>query len=599
MDTSNTSRSKRKQKAFTDIGIRGRKTGVKLPQDVSKGVNGLDDINSFFQAASSKDRTESQELLQDDHSLSTKEAEFVSEHDLSQAVESPHVANENIAYGSPAAEARELSHASLQLIDENINQPNERSQDKLEASNSLEVSMSLVSDEHISSTLPQQISSREDSLQISQREITDPGPCLTRDILNSAVISNGNSKDHMNEDDSPKRSKGRGRFKLIVDLEDNVPYTTVEDDEQSEDENSPSEVVQSSSKVKSNSYEKGIKRSSKVTKQQKKLQKKSIREKRPLRIETLDEYDEQYFDEEINKKITQTNQSIRRGQSVDSETHEGSEDEYRVESSDENRNKSQNSSRRAKSRTNVVPRKRVLRKDNSSRPARNKSVTQDILDVAVNNLNEKPEDDRVRRSKRQRIKPVEFWRNERVVYRSDKTEVIRIPLVEEELNDDSDSEASNSKKRKRGNTKKTKRTDDATKFEGDVQVWGENEVVSKQLVYNLNMLRPKTVDNNKYKLQKTFHEENFFSSGYVVIPKGCEKPKKSSGDSALVFVVIKGPVIFTISEQSFTVRDSGQFFVPRGNDYSIKNSSRYEARLFFVQGKEVEVSSSKSPEEDL
>ncbi|CAG8851418.1 9175_t:CDS:2, partial [Racocetra persica] len=72
----------------------------------------------------------------------------------------------------------------------------------------------------------------------------------------------------------------------------------------------------------------------------------------------------------------------------------------------------------------------------------------------------------------------------------------------------------------------------------------------------------------------------------IDIPKGRKKSGRNSNESAMVFFVFKGPVTFQLDTQMFTVKEGAQFFVPRGNMYSITNpSKRSEARLFFAQAK--------------
>lgn len=195
----------------------------------------------------------------------------------------------------------------------------------------------------------------------------------------------------------------------------------------------------------------------------------------------------------------------------------------------------------------------------------------------------------IRRSKRQRIKPLEFWRNERIVYGPTKIEVIRVPR-----SDDNESGVGRNTKRRKRNSKNTtlkkgEKNDDIDEVasaEGLAIDWETNEKITRRLIYTLSMYQTETIDNDGFKFQKTFSEGDFFSAGLIDIPKGRKKSGRNSNESAMVFFVFKGSVTFHLDTQTFTVKEGAQFFVPRGNMYCITNPSKSsDARLFFAQAK--------------
>ena len=107
------------------------------------------------------------------------------------------------------------------------------------------------------------------------------------------------------------------------------------------------------------------------------------------------------------------------------------------------------------------------------------------------------------------------------------------------------------------------------------------------------MLTLKDVDNQAFRFSKTFAEGSFLASGFLVIPKGEQKPNKNSKDAVMMFLVMTGRVKVTIHRSTFTVGAGAQFIVPRGNQYKILNDGDEDSKLFFVHGKEIVVEVTK------
>lgn len=82
---------------------------------------------------------------------------------------------------------------------------------------------------------------------------------------------------------------------------------------------------------------------------------------------------------------------------------------------------------------------------------------------------------------------------------------------------------------------------------------------------------------------KMFGDDGFIAAGQVCIRPNCEKPLKNVKDNTYIFFVIEGIIEVKIHINSYTVASGGSFMVPRGNNYSLKNISNYDARVFFCQ----------------
>ncbi|CAH0059481.1 unnamed protein product [Clonostachys solani] len=90
----------------------------------------------------------------------------------------------------------------------------------------------------------------------------------------------------------------------------------------------------------------------------------------------------------------------------------------------------------------------------------------------------------------------------------------------------------------------------------------------------------------------------FMGAGIVDLPPGTEKRPKNSRKMHMVFFVHYGKVTVTVNESEFRISAGGQWFVHRGNYYSITNESKTNARIFFSQACEVPArASGESPDD--
>lgn len=229
-----------------------------------------------------------------------------------------------------------------------------------------------------------------------------------------------------------------------------------------------------------------------------------------------------------------------------------------------------------------------------------------------------------RRSKRIKVAPLEFWKNERIIYSLEKPAQPGIKAI---VHHDSTAEeeaaaalrekraqaaAQRRKASKRKNSKKHHESDDEldeldekviaeqrkegtlvekTFLEGSVFKYppvptkdGQDNEREDQTIAWGHEIKLRNVVGGTHKVASLFDREARFAAGGVLAlkPKG-SKPAKPSKQNHYFFFVTTGAVKVDISDVVFTVTKGGSFVVPRGNYYSITNLLDREARMFFVQ----------------
>ncbi|TVY82382.1 Inner kinetochore subunit [Lachnellula suecica] len=219
------------------------------------------------------------------------------------------------------------------------------------------------------------------------------------------------------------------------------------------------------------------------------------------------------------------------------------------------------------------------------------------------------------RSGRNSIKPVAYWRNERVEYSEDENEDGRqkflLPRIKEVVRTD---EVDDRKPTRRGRTAKPtkgkKRAEPESEDEenaepwetepgrilGEVRLWdpedpvGQNtDLRDEELALSAAAINTTVVKDQSFKFAKTLTLP-FFGSGMLDLRPGDKKKTKNSRKMQLVFFVHHGRVKVEINgDNIFRIGKGGMFQVPRGNPYSIENDYDQEARIFFAQGCEVDV----------
>ncbi|KDN62212.1 putative cupin domain-containing protein [Colletotrichum sublineola] len=226
------------------------------------------------------------------------------------------------------------------------------------------------------------------------------------------------------------------------------------------------------------------------------------------------------------------------------------------------------------------------------------------------------------RSGRQSYRPLAFWKNEHVTYDEDEAfedgkkggrfllpsvkEIIRVEEEEREARKNK-----RSKGRKAAGKGRRRQADsddeeeppepweqDPGSIEGEIVVWQPEhefnppaineqvEIDEDRIAVAAGAIQTRDIRDATFRFAKTLSLP-FFGSGVVDLPPGAEKRPKNSRKMQMVFFVFQGKVLVTVHETQFRIGAGGMWFVPRGNYYSIENDYETPARIFFAQGCEV------------
>ena len=151
----------------------------------------------------------------------------------------------------------------------------------------------------------------------------------------------------------------------------------------------------------------------------------------------------------------------------------------------------------------------------------------------------------VRRSTRPHIKPLEYWRNERVVYQRRQSglgikTVVKIPKQpSSSLSQKRRPNRQESKARQDSPSVKTEQ-DDYTGWDDDTDQDGltwdyvNSEEVRRRVAFTAAMIAPRAINNQPYKFQKVFTDGDFMAGGILEIPVNAKKPLKPARDNTYV-----------------------------------------------------------------
>lgn len=240
----------------------------------------------------------------------------------------------------------------------------------------------------------------------------------------------------------------------------------------------------------------------------------------------------------------------------------------------------------------------------------------------------------VRRSTRIKMPPLQFWKNERIVYTlasKDNTEYPEIKEVVQRNDTPKDHHITASRKKRPKSrismtsstpAKRRKKTKYGRIYNSDENYDSEDEraantVLGKanNVVFNKSLsgdvqsysLEPddelptkyvpmawgrefnnwQTVPDTMYRLAPMYNDpESGATCGIFAFEPHGEKPTKSTHESDCFFYVISGAFQVSIAETLFTILRGGTFVVPKGNLYSITNITSCESKLFFVHAKD-------------
>ncbi|KAG1808562.1 Mif2/CENP-C like-domain-containing protein [Suillus variegatus] len=242
------------------------------------------------------------------------------------------------------------------------------------------------------------------------------------------------------------------------------------------------------------------------------------------------------------------------------------------------------------------PRKEKPKEQQPKKPKAARAPKRVIKSVEENS----PPPDGVRRSRRHRYKPLEYWRQEKVVYGGDTSGLILVPQIKEIIRIPQEPPkplGKAGKKRKRTGSERAKSIpepfdpeegwDDETQESGVVIDYVTEEPVLRRIVYTAKKVDPRPAAGGGWFFQKVFGEGDFIAAGVLRIPPQGRKPSKGTKDNTYVFYVIEGAVAAVIHESQYVVATGGMFIVPRGNTYFIENISDRDAKVFFTQARQV------------
>ncbi|TIA69129.1 hypothetical protein E3P91_03755 [Wallemia ichthyophaga] len=109
------------------------------------------------------------------------------------------------------------------------------------------------------------------------------------------------------------------------------------------------------------------------------------------------------------------------------------------------------------------------------------------------------------------------------------------------------------------------------------------KTIKRDIAYREKHLK---IDDLKkeYEFKKIFQEPEHMASGVMVIDKGKEKPYKESNDNCYVFYIIDGAARVGLNQShEFNISLGGSFYIPRMNQYKIRNIGNSHLKLFFTQ----------------
>ncbi|XP_041336014.1 centromere protein C [Pyrgilauda ruficollis] len=198
----------------------------------------------------------------------------------------------------------------------------------------------------------------------------------------------------------------------------------------------------------------------------------------------------------------------------------------------------------------------------------------------------------VRRTKRIRMRPLEYWRGERINYAMDPSGgLVMSGLVHPETE-------SPRKSKRRKDSPKQKR-DQTNREEIPVNLHHSLADASKPTIVldpvtNNEVHRDcvNTADTHAYffkdeamEIQKSLNT-SLFATGRLILKPYKEKGHQFVNMDTIAFHIIHGKVIVTLHNTSYCLTTGDCFYVPAGNGYNIRNLLNEESVLLFTQLKD-------------
>ncbi|XP_048220429.1 centromere protein C isoform X2 [Perognathus longimembris pacificus] len=204
----------------------------------------------------------------------------------------------------------------------------------------------------------------------------------------------------------------------------------------------------------------------------------------------------------------------------------------------------------------------------------------------------------VRRTKRTRLRPLEYWRGERVDYhrRSSGGFVIGGILSPDIVPSKRKAKENVGRVNKIANRKRlcldSNERKNQVKVNLDVSVGDPlqpTEVKDPETreIIHMDLIRLRDtyqffIEHGELRVYKTL-DTPFFSTGKLVLGPREEKGKQHVGQDILVFYVSFGDLLCTLHETPYRITTGDSFYVPSGNYYNIRNLLNEESVLLFTQ----------------
>ncbi|KAG4441163.1 hypothetical protein IFR05_003384 [Cadophora sp. M221] len=218
------------------------------------------------------------------------------------------------------------------------------------------------------------------------------------------------------------------------------------------------------------------------------------------------------------------------------------------------------------------------------------------------------------RSGRNSIKPLAYWKNERVEYSEDENEdgvgKFVLPRIKEVIRAEEVYQPQRRIARSKSKAPKSKKQSAESESEeedinvepwelepgrifGEVKNWdpedpsgSQQEEIQEEIALSSAAIITRDIPHASFRFAKTLTLP-FFGSGMVDLPAHSMKKSKNSRKMQMVFFVFYGRVQVTVNDNVFSIGKGGMWQVPRGNFYSIENDYDKPARIFFSQGCEL------------
>ncbi|XP_048798669.1 centromere protein C isoform X1 [Lagopus muta] len=193
----------------------------------------------------------------------------------------------------------------------------------------------------------------------------------------------------------------------------------------------------------------------------------------------------------------------------------------------------------------------------------------------------------VRRTKRIRLKPLEYWRGERVTYTlkpSGRLLISGIAGAEAEPQMKNKRKSHHKQKRARTRSEVAKCLDihlaDASKPTSIVDPVTNQEVLLECV--NSGSSHSCFFEDESIKVYKSLNTSDF-AAGKLILKPLKEKGHQFVHMDTIAFYVIRGQIIITLHKTSYYLTSGDYFYVPAGNGYNVRNLLNEESVLHFTQ----------------